>query len=62
MKNLLNSIRDSIKIFFFNTNFYSCSRSNYLNLIKIEVDTCYASTSHEGIREGYAIGEVCRRL
>jgi hypothetical protein len=29
---------------------------------KTNLTLCYAGTSHEDIREGYAIGEVCRRL
>ncbi len=31
-------------------------------LASILEQMCYAGTSVKGIREGYAIGEVCRRL
>ncbi len=28
----------------------------------VELANCYASTSYEGIRVSYVVGEVCRRL
>jgi len=45
--------------FFANKSFHS---HIFFSLDNIVYTICYASTSHEGIRESYAIEEICRRL